>query len=192
MSVYSLSRVRNNAFISVVQPCVFDFMPTALFIHTDPRLCRCTYNTYMQLLGKLAGISGGGKGAEERVGTSRAGTINTCHASHMHTRAHLSFHTRADPRGAHASDRVCRARGKARQSIYLKADPRRQSPCRTIKDGGGNVTFPYAFLGGDSAFATGRLRISRLVLESRCDTAHFNRSTRVEARKFAVPDTTNK
>lgn len=103
-------RVRDNTFISDAQPRVFDFMqPHSVCVHkirVYQRLCRCIY-IHVSCLAS-SDIGGGGKGAEERVGTSRAGTINTCHASHTYTRAHLSFHTRADPRGAHACDRVCR------------------------------------------------------------------------------------
>lgn len=101
------------------------------------------------------GQTSAGEGKVQRKGWDlRAGTINTCHASHTYMRTHLSFHTRAD-RGAHiraityVGNVNARAR-KGRQSIYLKAT-RRQSPCRTIKDGGGNVTFPYTFLGGSNA-----------------------------------------
>lgn len=61
----------------------------------------------------------------------RAGTINTCHASHTYMSAHLSFHTRAD-RGTrtHASDRgvyiyVGKALARAeRPTVHIsKSDP---------------------------------------------------------------------
>lgn len=74
---------------------------------------------YIYVVGTL-GHQRGGKGAEERVDRApeRARlTRVTRHPTHVHARAHLSFHTRADPRGAHASYRVCRV-GKA-DSPYI-------------------------------------------------------------------------
>lgn len=70
------------------------------------------------------GQTSAGEGKVQRKGWDlRAGTINTCHASHTYTRAHLSFHTRAD-RGAHigaityVGNLNARARGKA-DSPYI-------------------------------------------------------------------------